>query len=82
MSDVSAREVCTYVVCDVLEKKVAELLSDEYFDSEAFHAFMSENFPTYSVTKGRKTQMKNHFGKLMERAIRPIKTTLESYNKD
>ena len=82
MADVSVREVCAYVVDGVLNELAVKMLDDSYFESEAFHAFMSEYFPTYKITKVRKEKMKEHFGKLLERAQRPVKVTLSSYDKD
>lgn len=75
----SEREIAAYVVNKFLKDLEMKMFDPEFFDNEEFQEFMGRSYPNYKLTGPRKEKLLDHLGKLMERARRPIKTTLISY---
>lgn len=75
----SDREVATYIVNKFLGDLEAKILSPDFFNSEEFQEFMGRSYPSLRMSDSRKEKLTDQFAKLMERARRPIKTTLKTY---
>ena len=75
------REVAAYVMRAMLSKQIEKMKNLDYLESDEFQEFMASNYPTYRLTATRFEKMIEHFGKIGDRALKPVETTIKSYEK-